>query len=1687
MRKAFFHQKPFLILAVMLGCLTFIGGASSDAGSYRTVLSEEIEGTILAAKELPQVSGTILPEEEQAEPVPTSVREEGSDISEQQNQPLEAPAVSEPAPAEDAAPASPPYLWTDKLDYFPGELVTIFGKYFNALQEVFLKIFGGTAEQGTYTETTANVTADENGAFTYQHQLDNVYRPDYAVTASTPEGELLAQTTFKDAANPDLKGFRANQGGGGALDTGWTGGNLGNTWAEGEWVPYKLVINKVQESYPNLNGLLIEVSYDFTRGGTTRFVDLVRGLQVGTTDLTNLQGWPDDSGSPYPLTTRTQIENAQNDIGNTAPLDNVWNGFTLLNLPDSQINRALDDGVGTVTSERRKFTITKQDLLDAHISETANTVVIYWQLHESRTFVWSNGLQSGYDANPTAAWGGYLYGDPPFSEDTRNGSGYVPGSSGHIHLESLSGSSDVPIPIPERLPGIVSGMKWRDDNGNGLKDGTEPALSGWHIYVSGMLEGILFSDSTSTDSFGNYSFANLTSGVNWIIKEDAQRDNPLEIGYNQTFPTVGTTIGVATGISVSSPPADVAPVGWSVALTLANSSQSNVNFGNRLAYGTIIIVKDTVPDDSQDFSFTATGGLSPLSFSLDDDTDGTLSNTYTYNNVMAGTYSVTENAVLGFDLTNLSCDDPDLQSTTFGPTATIDLDPNETITCTFNNTKRGHIIVDKVTYPEGDAQNFSFDAGGGSYSDFSLAHATAPNNQELAPGTYQVAELPVSGWYAKDPVCTSNIGDSETNADLELDPGETITCAFTNIKIPKISITPTETNEVGSSHTFTVTVGQQGSGGFVPVADGTKPAVSFAPSAPGTVTDNCASIGTVNGSCTVEINSVVAGVFTAHASVSVTIGGHTFSIETDGQGENSGNAVKTYVDAKIVLTPGTATNDINDPHTITATVSENPGSSFVPAEGELVTFTLLNNTAGAAFVGGVDNCTTNASGQCTVQINSSAPGSVDIHGSVDAMVGGLILHRETDGTHGSSGNASKTYVAGKIIVIKQTLPDGDQTSFEFDPSWSGSNFNLSDGDSEDSGWLAPGSYSVAEVNIPANWTLTGSNCSDGSTVNNISLAAGETVTCTFTDAYTPPLEVSKTANTSYIRTFGWEIEKSVIPASWSMFAGDSGTSRYTVSVTKDNGTDSDWQVNGNIIIHNPAAIAAIITGVSDEVTGGIAASVDCGVTLPYELAPDATLNCTYSSDLPDGTSRTNTATVTTSGYVPGSLGNADVTFGDPTTLVNNKVNVNDTNGDSWQFGDSGSVSYDKTFECDSDEGAHGNTATITETGQSDSASVTVNCYVLQVSKDADTSFDRTYAWTIDKTGDQTSLNLAPGQTYQVNYSVTVDNTGYTDSNWDVAGTITVHNPATVAATINSVTDVISPAISGNVDCGVSFPYDLSAGGTLNCAYSSELPDASSRTNSATVVLQNYDYGHDLSATADGTINFTGGAAVDFSGAAINEIDECIDVSDTYAKTLGEVCVGDAPKTYTYSRQVGPYTAESCGIPQQVDNTADFVTNDTGATGDDSWRVTVAVQCVCSLTQGYWKTHSAYGPAKHTDDAWDLILPSGPDTTFFRSGQTYYQVLWTAPKSGNAYYTLAHQFIAAELNRLNGAYFPPAVQTAFNTASSTLLSVYTPAWIETMKGKNATTIRQQFIDLAEILGGFNEGLTNPAGHCSEQPY
>jgi hypothetical protein len=208
------------------------------------------------------------------------------------------------------------------------------------------------------------------------------------------------------------------------------------------------------------------------------------------------------------------------------------------------------------------------------------------------------------------------------------------------------------------------------------------------------------------------------------------------------------------------------------------------------------------------------------------------------------------------------------------------------------------------------------------------------------------------------------------------------------------------------------------------------------------------------------------------------------------------------------------------------------------------------------------------------------------------------------------------------------------------------------------------------------------------------------------------LVVKKNAETSFTRTYTWKIDKSVDINQWELYESQSGTSEYTVALTRSV-VDSDFFVTGRITILNPHPTeAAVIESVGDVISPDIVAEVECGRTFPYSLPAGWSLVCTYNASLPDKATRTNTATVITSGEVKGSSGSATVDFSNATITEVGfpTVTVDDSwYGDLGSFSTSGSVSYSRTFTCFDDKGQHINIATINETGQTSSATVTVIC------------------------------------------------------------------------------------------------------------------------------------------------------------------------------------------------------------------------------------------------------------------------------------------------------------------------------------------------------------------------------------------
>jgi uncharacterized repeat protein (TIGR01451 family)/CSLREA domain-containing protein len=392
---------------------------------------------------------------------------------------------------------------------------------------------------------------------------------------------------------------------------------------------------------------------------------------------------------------------------------------------------------------------------------------------------------------------------------------------------------------------------------------------------------------------------------------------------------------------------------------------------------TIIVRKVTVPSpDPTDtsFAFTAGGGLSPASFSLKNDESRTFADL-----VPQAGYTVAETTPAGWDSTGICSDG--------SPVSNIEVGPGETVTCAFTNRRRGTIIVRKATVPSPDPTDtsFAFTAGGGlSPASFGLKNGQSQTFADLVPQAgYSVAETTPAGWDS-----TSACSDGSPISNIDVGPGETVTCTFTNTRRGLARVVKTVTGRAPSgSESFTFQLRQ----GASPTSSGTMLESQNASAANG---------GFINFATTL----VPA---TTYALCEVLPSGWTTTL---------GPPLSVY-------------NPAGDNSTLC--------TDFTVQPGETKTFTIDNRRQAAT-----------------------------------------------------------------LIVRKVTEPANAATAFSFSAGGglTPTSFTLTGGSSRTFANISPGSgYSLAE-SVPAGWELQGATCSDGSPVTNISLDSGETVTCTFTNA-----------------------------------------------------------------------------------------------------------------------------------------------------------------------------------------------------------------------------------------------------------------------------------------------------------------------------------------------------------------------------------------------------------------------------------------------------------------------------------------------------------------------------------------------------------------------------------------------------------
>ncbi len=537
--------------------------------------------------------------------------------------------------------------------------------------------------------------------------------------------------------------------------------------------------------------------------------------------------------------------------------------------------------------------------------------------------------------------------------------------------------------------------------------------------------------------------------------------------------------------------------------------------------GSIKIIKDTVPDGPRDFTFSATGGLIPSTFILDDDADPTHINNQLFSNILVtaqngNDYSITETPVTGWNLGSpivCSVTSPNGGSqsgTTNG--VNINLREGENVTCTFVNTEdenvtKGKIKIVKQTLPDGSTQSFHFTPSGYG-SGFDLTDGQDNTSAALTPsadggGPYSVTEGAVAGWTSDGGSC-----DHGTPSDIQVLAGTTTMCTFTNTQIPKLTLDKITNYTHGgtapeSSWTLTADGGTAGmlSG---PGAAGHTDVVSGATFKAGTYTlsESAAPTGYTNGtaySCVKNGGGAVSG-----NSITLAPGDTAVCSIT-----NTDNAPSLTLDKITNYTHGGTAPESSWTLTAdggTAGMLSGPGAAGhtdVVSDGSFKagTYALSESAAPAGYTNGTAySCVKNGGGAVSGNSITLAVGDTAVCSITNTDIApSLTLDKITSYTHGGTAPESSW-----------TLTADGGTAGTLSGAGAAGHTDVVSG-----GSFKAGTYALSESAAPAGYTNgTAYSCvkNGGAPVagNSITLAVGDTAVCSITNTdIAPVLKVVK--------------------------------------------------------------------------------------------------------------------------------------------------------------------------------------------------------------------------------------------------------------------------------------------------------------------------------------------------------------------------------------------------------------------------------------------------------------------------------------------------------------------------------------------------------------------------------------------------
>lgn len=701
-----------------------------------------------------------------------------------------------PAQADDNTPTVS--ITTDKLDYSPWETVTVNGTGLSPIHSYSLTIFSNDPPAVSYTSL---VNTDVSGSFSSSYTLDGLYRPHY--TANLYDGTTLVATidfndsaigTYDQCSNDDGDGYATGDNG-----CRWVNGNLqssNSAYFEGD--------STVQRLW--LTGFVPESTHTVTlKYGTTK---------QGKHAYDFLTSW-DHSEGWISLADRCQDIGGCTTAGENTyaiPQDSSANNFdnfarnfamrggsiTGVSTPTIVSGTYAGDSETAVTVSFT--TAVGGDMCETKGQNTTCGVALWFGAHIAKQDEWSdfNGTLgatsipgSPYHVSLEALDGGSIG-----SRDNQMQAGAIVVPTGHIIVDKVT----VPSGDSQSFDFAVTGTNYQNFS---LTDAAFPNDQTLPVGVYTVAETIPagWTQTSATCSDGSpISVIDLADGetVTCTVtntKEARLTLNKTVVNDNGGTATLADFQGKIDDSSVSWGTSNIVSVGSHTAseislptysasvwggdcnedgtITIAAGDNKVCSITNDDIAPTLTVNKVVIPSSDSGLFNLQIDGLSEAEDVVDGGTTGAVT-------VSAGSHIAGEIAGTGSDLSHYV--------TTFSgdcdASGNVSLALAENKTCTITNTRKGHLIVDKITLPSGDPQSFSFTATGTGYTNFALTDSDNPNDQELAPGVYGVSESALTGWDQTSTICD----DGSAISSIDLSAGETVTCTFTNTKRSNLTI-----------------------------------------------------------------------------------------------------------------------------------------------------------------------------------------------------------------------------------------------------------------------------------------------------------------------------------------------------------------------------------------------------------------------------------------------------------------------------------------------------------------------------------------------------------------------------------------------------------------------------------------------------------------------------------------------------------------------------------------------------------------------------------------------------------------------------------------------------------------------------------------------------------------------------------